>query len=494
MKKTKLPWSNIAQSFWAVAGAVSIRTKILGMVLGLMLVLGVGITLQVRSVLIKNLERHLEEESIAIARDTAARATDMILINDIFSLHQLLRDTVEVNEDVRYTFILDPNNQIIAHTFGEGFPLDLINANDCSECSRQNTKILTTNEGRIWDTAVQIYDGQAGEVRVGLSDARINQILDTVTTNLLFTTLGVSLVGVAAGGLLTWILTKPILALVQSAQAVGKGDLSQKVESWADDEIGALADAFNVMTDDLKRAEKARAERDRLRAQLLERVIHAQEDERKRISRELHDETGQALTALMVGLRAVRDLCPDPEIRARATDLRELAAQTLDEVHNLALELRPSALDDLGLTAALDRYVVDFSKRYQVNVDFAVHGIESSRLPAPIEIALYRIIQESLTNIVRHADATMASVLIEIRDGHVIAIVEDNGRGFDPSAKVGNRAKLGLYGMQERVKLLGGSFTIESTMGSGTSIFIDFPLNKEFASDQVISASRPEHG
>lgn len=494
MKETKLLWSKIVQSFWAVAGAVSIRTKILGMVLGLMLVLGFGIALQVRSVLIKDLERHLEEESIAIARDTAARATDMILINDVFSLHQLLMDTVEVNEDVRYAFVLDPNNQVIAHTFGAGFPLELINANGCSECTRQNIKILSTNEGRIWDTAVPIYDGQAGEARVGLSDARINNILDAVTTSLLITTFAVSLVGVAAGGLLTWILTKPILALVQSAQAVGRGDLTQKVESWADDEIGALADAFNVMTDDLRHAEQARAERDQLRAQLLERVIQAQEEERKRISRELHDETGQALTALMVGLKAVRDLCPDPAIRARATELRDLAAQTLDEVHNLALELRPSALDDLGLTAALDRYVADYSARYQINVDFAVRGIESNRLPAPIEIALYRIIQESLTNVVRHADATIASVLIEIREDHVIAIVEDNGRGFDPSAKDGNRNKLGLYGMQERVKLLGGNFTIESTPGSGTSIFIDFPLNEELASDQAMSAKRPEHG
>jgi signal transduction histidine kinase len=449
MNIAKQNWPSIAQSFWAVAGAVSIRTKILGMVLGLMLILGFGITLQVRSVLIDDLEHHLEEESIAFARATAMRATDMILINDLFSLHELLRDTVELNDDVRYAFILDAQNRVIAHTFGEGFPLTLIAANGCSECTDHNTKIFETNEGRIWDTAVPISVGQAGVARVGSSDARINEILTT------------------------------------------RGDLSQKVERWADDEIGSLADAFNIMTDDLRHAEEARTERDRLRAQLLERVILAQEDERKRISRELHDETGQALTALMVGLRAVRDHCPDPAIRARATELRELASQTLDEVHNLALELRPSVLDDLGLVAALDHYVADYSQRYEIQVDFAVSGIEPNRLPAPIEIALYRIIQESLTNVGRHAEATTASVLIEVRNSRVITIIEDNGRGFDPSKNEGTRTKLGLYGMQERVKLLGGSFTIESTAGSGTSIFIDFPLSDESVNEQVTSIERP---
>jgi signal transduction histidine kinase len=494
MNIAKQNWPSIAQSFWAVAGAVSIRTKILGMVLGLMLILGFGITLQVRSVLIDDLEHHLEEESIAFARATAMRATDMILINDLFSLHELLRDTVELNDDVRYAFILDAQNRVIAHTFGEGFPPTLIAANGCSECTDHSTKIFETNEGRIWDTAVPISVGQAGVARVGSSDARINEILTTVTTSLVITTLGVSLVGVAAGGFLTWLLTNPILALVQAAQSVGRGDLSQKVERWADDEIGSLADAFNIMTDDLRHAEEARTERDRLRAQLLERVILAQEDERKRISRELHDETGQALTALMVGLRAVRDHCPDPAIRARATELRELASQTLDEVHNLALELRPSVLDDLGLVAALDHYVADYSQRYEIQVDFAVSGIEPNRLPAPIEIALYRIIQESLTNVGRHAEATTASVLIEVRNSRVITIIEDNGRGFDPSKNEGTRTKLGLYGMQERVKLLGGSFTIESTAGSGTSIFIDFPLSDESVNEQVTSIERPQHG
>jgi signal transduction histidine kinase len=494
MKDIKLLWSNLTNPFWAFAGAVSIRTKILGMVLGLMLLLGFAVAVQVRSVLINDLEHHLEEESIAFAREIAAQATDMILINDQFSLHKLLADTVEVNEDVRYAFALDPNNQVIAHTFGDGFPIGLIDANRCLGCPHQNTKILATNEGRIWDTVVPIYDGHAGEIRVGSSDARINYILSTVTTSLIITTLGISLIGVAAGGLLTWILTKPILALVQSAQAVGKGDLGQKVDSWAEDEIGALADAFNVMIDDLKHAEEAHAERDRLRAQLLEKVIHAQEEERKRISRELHDETGQALTALIVGLRAVKDLSSDPAIRARSIELRELAAQTLDEVHNLALELRPSALDDLGLIAALDRYVSDYSKRYTINVDFAVRGIEPRRLPAPIEIALYRIIQESLTNIVRHAEATMVSVLIEIRDGHVISVVEDNGRGFDRYTNETNKGKLGLYGMQERVELLGGRFTIETAVGRGTSIFIDFPLQEAMLRDQSISVTEPKHG
>jgi len=223
--------------------------------------------------------------------------------------------------------------------------------------------------------------------------------------------------------------------------------------------------------------------RDLLRGQLLERAIAVQEDERQQIARELHDQTGQALTSILVWLRALEaeaespagvTLSPD-----RLLELKAIVADTLDGVRNLAMDLRPSVLDDLGLVPALQRYVRTCQERHHLAVDFQTVGLEGVRLPAPVETALYRIVQEALTNAAQHANASEAGLLLEARAGAVVAIVEDDGCGFDVSRLVsGEMAErwLGLSGMRERAELLGGRLTIESTPGAGTTLFIEVPL------------------
>lgn len=460
--------------FWRFAGSFSVRTKIMGIVLALVVLLGVGITVQVRGVLRLALEQRLQEQSISVARDVAARATDMILINDLFSLHQLLIETQANNPDVLYAFVADHNGTILAHTFGPGFPIGLLEANPVANNAHHHTVLLETDEGLVWDTAVPIFEGKAGVARIGLSEESMRMTVAALTGQMLLTTVMVSAVGIAAATWLTWVVTRPILDLKQAAEAVGQGDFQQSVTPWADDEIGELAHAFNLMTADLARAEQERAEREQLRSQLLEKVIAAQEEERRRIARELHDETGQSLTSLMVHLQMVNQQCPLPETREQLDGVRALVAQTLDNVHNLALELRPSVLDDLGLVAALRRYARDYRGRYSIEVDLEVVGV-AERLPPAVETAVYRIIQESLTNIARHAQATTASVLLEQRHNRIRAIIEDDGMGFDVEKVMGN-GRLGLYGMRERAELLNGTLTIESEPGQGTSIFVEVPL------------------
>lgn len=466
--------SQLFARLWHFAGAFSVRTKIMGIVLALVLLLGVGITVQVRGVLTQALEQRLQEQSISVARDVAARATDMILINDLFSLHQLLIETQLNNPDVRYAFVTSQDGAVLAHTFGAGFPRDLLDVNPVTVSDHHQTMLLQTDEGLVWDTAVPIFEGKAGVARIGLSEEGMQATVTTLTGQMLLTTVMVSAVGIAAATLLTWVVTRPIIELKQAAEAVGQGDFQQHVTPWAGDEIGELAEAFNAMTVDLAQAEQERVERDQLRSQLLEKVITAQEDERRRIARELHDETGQSLTSLMVRLQMVNQQCPLPDIREQLDGVRALVAQTLDGVHNLAVELRPSVLDDLGLAAALRRYVQDYQARYPVEVDLVVMGLEE-RLPAAVETAVYRIVQESLTNIARHAQAQTVSVLVERGHGRIRAIIEDDGVGFDEEA-AGKNGRLGLYGMRERAELLNGTLTIESTPGQGTSIFIEVPL------------------
>ena len=461
--------------FWHYAGAVSIRTKIMGIVLGLVLLLGAGVTLQMRAGLFRVLEARLAEQSVSVARDLAARSTDLILVNDLFALHQLLRETQENNPDLRYAFIVDHEGVVLAHTFGEGFPADLLTANLVAPTEHHATQILQTDEGSIWDTAVPIFEGQAGTARIGLSEESVYDSVALLTGQVMLSTVLVSAVGIAAATWLTWIVTRPILALKQAAQTVGQGDFSQHVTPWANDEIGELAQAFNAMTIDLGRVDQERSEREQLRSQLLEKVISAQEEERRRIARELHDETGQSLTSLMVRLQTLNQQCVLPELRPQIEEVRQLVAHTLEEVHNLSVELRPSVLDDLGLIAALQRYIQDYQHRHQIDVDFVVLGLGEERLPATIETALYRIVQEGLTNVARHAQAETVSVLLEQHVGRVRTIIEDDGIGFDPNLAL-NGERLGLYGIRERAELLNGTLTIESNPKRGTTIFVEVPV------------------
>ncbi|MBI5966185.1 MAG: HAMP domain-containing protein [Chloroflexi bacterium] len=470
------------QRIWAIAGAVSIRSKILGIVLGFIILLGVGVMVQSRYALTATMTAQLEEQSVSVSRDLAARATDPILLNDLLGLHDLLNETLANNPNVRYAFIVDPQGQVIAQTFEGGFPLDLLNLNSVTSTEHHHTALIQTNEGLVWDTAVPILDGKIGAARIGLSDASMRAALSTLTTQLLLTILLVSATGVLVAVFLTWILTRPIITLVNATKSVAIGDFSPRVPRWADDEIGDLADAFNAMIDELARTDELRREREVLRRQLLEKVITTQEDERRRIARELHDSTSQNLTSLIVGLRIMETNCAQCAAQSKATDLRQVASKTLDEVHDLSIRLRPRVLDDLGLAAALERLVSEWQARYKTPVDVAIQL--SERLPGDVETAIYRIMQETLTNIARHAQAHSASILVERRGDVVRAIVEDDGIGFDVNTNHGER-HLGLLGMRERAELLNGTLTVESAPEHGTSIFIEIPLNPRLSGEGV---------
>ncbi|MBI3169708.1 MAG: HAMP domain-containing protein [Chloroflexi bacterium] len=467
---------NFFRRIWGIAGAVSVRSKILGIVLGFIVLLGAGVTIQSRYALTATMTAQLEEQSVSVSRDVAARATDPILLNDLLGLHDLLDETLANNPNVRYAFIVDPQGQVIAQTFEGGFPLDLLTLNSVDPNEHHHTALIQTNEGLIWDAAVPILDGKIGTARIGLSDASMQSALSTLTAQLLLTALLVSATGVVVAVFLTWILTRPIFALVSATQSVAKGDFTPRVLRWADDEIGDLAEAFNAMIEELARTDELRREREVLRRQLLEKVITTQEDERRRIARELHDSTSQNLTSLIVGLRIMETNCAQCAAQSKATDMRQVASKTLDEVHDLSMRLRPRVLDDLGLAAALERLVSEWQARYKTPVDVAIQLNE--RLPGDVETAIYRIVQEALTNIVRHAQAHSASIMVERRGDIVRAIVEDDGVGFNSKTNHGER-HLGLLGMRERAELLNGTLTIESAVERGTSIFIEIPIQSE---------------
>jgi PAS domain S-box-containing protein len=208
---------------------------------------------------------------------------------------------------------------------------------------------------------------------------------------------------------------------------------------------------------------------------LLNDVLSAQEEERRRIARELHDETAQTLTSLLVGLRAVEESQHLNQALEAAGTLRGLVAAALAGVQRMARGLRPSALDDLGLEEALERLSAETSRTTGFAVDLQVTGPRLPRLPEALETALYRVAQEALTNAGKHASPKHVSVLIHRTPSVVRLVIEDDGKGFD-QARAQSEIKLGLVGMRERMHLIGGAMTVESSSGHGTTISVSVPL------------------
>ena len=218
---------------------------------------------------------------------------------------------------------------------------------------------------------------------------------------------------------------------------------------------------------------RKQAEAERARSELLTRLVFAQEDERRRIGREMHDQFGEQLTALARKIRMLKDACGDRDDWRVHIESLELIAQQLDrDVDHLVWELRPTALDDLGLRAALANYVQSWSTRVGISATLHTSGLMDDRLPSEAETALYRIAQEALTNVAKHARAENVGVILERRADHVLLIVEDDGVGFDPGTAESPGQGFGLVGMQERAGLIGATLEIESSAGRGTTVFV----------------------
>lgn len=243
------------------------------------------------------------------------------------------------------------------------------------------------------------------------------------------------------------------------------------------DEDGTIIGWFGTATDieALKLAEAARQE-----SAILRRLAAAQEEERLRIARDLHDQLGQLITGLLLRVKHLEEPARGTAVAPLLPPVQALAIDMAKEAHRIAVNLRPTALEDVGLVPALERLVADWGRQTTVPAAFASSGLEQGRFPRPVEVALFRVVQEALTNVQKHADATQVSVIIEPRGNQIVLIVEDDGRGFAADAALGDpgQQRLGLLGMRERLARVGGTLEIESSPGSGTSVFARIPLTR----------------
>lgn len=472
-----LPWF---RRLWTIVGGVSIQIKVLGIVLGVILLLSAFVIVQMRAVLTNSLLRELSEQGVAISEGIGHEVSYLLERDQIDLVHFYLQDrqqhysSLSHNTVVPYIILEDATDQAIISAAGSAAPIDLSTMNVDFHLPPA-TQVAIGREVIEVITPLPEVDAL---LHLGLARTNIEQTVRSVVMQLLAITAVMIAIGFAAAIFLTWILTRPLLSLVSATAAVAQGDLSRRVPRWANDEIGELSTAFNRMMDSLQQAQEEQRERAELRERYVSGVILAQESERQRIARELHDSTSQSLTSLLVGLQNLKVAVNSPQCDRPIEELRQVVGRTLDEVRTLSWRLRPSALDDLGLVSALHHYIEDYHERYGIQVDFFVRGLQG-RLPPEMETSIYRIVQEGLTNIARYAQTDHASIILNRRQEEIRLIIEDNGIGFDPLLVEAQNRSLGLQGIRERAALLGGSLTIESQPGMGTSLFVEIPYTAD---------------
>jgi PAS domain S-box-containing protein len=287
--------------------------------------------------------------------------------------------------------------------------------------------------------------------------------------------------------------TRSILCvpLKSKGRVIGALEAINKKYGFSQDDLhllNALVASVATAIENARLFEQVRAGRAQLQT-LSRRLVEMQEAERAHVARELHDETGQALSSMLLNLGLLEQEADQPDtVIARTNEMIVMVDDMLENLHRLAMNLRPATLDHLGLVPALEQYIETFNQQYPIKAQFEAVGLGEGRLPPEAETALYRIVQESLTNVLRHAQATQADVLVERRDDQVVVIVEDNGAGFDPETAM-QTSRLGLLGMRERAEMLNGKLVIESAPGSGTTVLVEGPY--ETARSREASAKTP---
>jgi len=258
----------------------------------------------------------------------------------------------------------------------------------------------------------------------------------------------------------------------------GLFSLSKREAGYFNEDHVRLAEAMSsqasVAVENAVLFEQMQASAVRMRS-LSHRLVEAQESERRHIARELHDEAGQSLASLRFGLRLLeREIDEGGNAAGRVAELMQRTDAVIDGLHRLAADLRPPSLDPLGLEAALREYSRSAGSKFGLAVRFKARGFTSERLPMAVETALYRVVQEAMTNVVRHARATRVDVMAERRGDRVLVMVEDDGVGFEPH-QVQRGEHLGLLGLRERAEALGGTLTLESAPGAGTTVVVEVP-------------------
>ncbi len=321
---------------------VPLRLKIMGMAVGLILLFAGFTMLRVHNNLVATMASQLQSQSQLVAAELSAHARESVLINDLYGLTNILKNAVKNRPTLRYAFVVDDDGHVICHTFTDGFPGDLLHNTGHDNHWESAPRMLITNEGTVWDAFAAFGPGIAGGLRVGLTEAPSRRENVEFLQSLLANTIAMLGLAIFCSAILTWLIMRPIKKLVAATQSIQMGDYNIQVVDAAKDEVGQLIEAFNNMARQLQMAEVGRHEKENIRKDFLQRIIATQEGERKRIARELHDQTGQALASFMVELKVLEKSDEREQFLAGIARLRAAITGEMDALHDLAVELRPA--------------------------------------------------------------------------------------------------------------------------------------------------------
>ena len=460
--------------------------KILGIGFLTAILFGSVTLLQTRSSTSQILYQLLEQRTLSMGRSLADTIERPASIGDYYSIRRHLLEAQKTFPEIRYIIVRNSDEKIVATTFQDAVPPDLLKITSPLCPPQCDAQTIGSEEGILMDIRFPIVSGYAGSVQLGVLDRMVSHELASLTGKVLWGLFLCMAVGIGFAIMLTGILARPIHHLVQSANRIREGKFETRAKVFSSDEIGRLAVAFNQMAEGLMQYRQEVQAKEKARLSLIERTVQVQEDERKSISRELHDHFGQSLLALLLQVQSGCKHGPSKCDFANLPDslcsnIENTIRQIIDEVHRLAWGMRPSILDDYGLESALARHIEEVAKTAGLPIDYqhiSPNGLP--RLPSRIEVSLFRIAQEAITNIIRHSKASHASVVVLRQLNDVTMLIEDDGKGFDIAlAQEKGDQCLGLMGMKERVNLLGGGFVIESAPGEGTTIRVRIPLSEE---------------
>jgi two-component system sensor histidine kinase UhpB len=445
--------------------------------------------------------RHKKEMVNALRDRTGPNVTEVIervlrdamITRDLGQIKNMFQTLTDL-EDVKNIFLMNKLGEIIVHSRNEdiGRKLDMGDPT-CQICHRETTEILnktiilaSDEGGKIFRNVNPVLNREAchgchnpserviGVLVTDFSLASIeDQLEGELRKNILFLGLFILISISVISFTVNHLVISKVEQFVEAARRFGQGDLTRKITFRADDELQRLAESFNRMAGELKKKMKQEKK-------YISQIIDAQENERRRISRELHDELGQALTAIKYNLEMIERNLPEnlSEGKERLKEAETLSTQILGQLRQLSHDLRPPMLDDLGLLPTLRWYIENYGKRWNIKTHYEATGFRG-KLNPELETALYRVIQEALNNVAKHASADDVHIHLSCTDFAVMLTVTDNGIGFDPRKVLGSniqKREVGIKGMQERVFSLGGRIDIRSRPGGGTRITIEIPL------------------
>lgn len=473
---------------------LSLYYKINGIIIASLLVLSVIIGAVMIKTTANLLTKQIDRRGIEIGTSLAVLSSNDILLDDHYSLFERINKTKNTTEDVRYIVIIDYAGRLLAHTFGNGLPYGLpfetnsgISGNFEGEESGVRVTVFDSNEGPIREVTIPIENGSVGFVRVGMSEISTQKLLLDTAEEFFLLTLLICILAVAGATHLAHYIVQPIQSLAGVAQQIRQGNYAVQACVQEQDEVGRLALVFNDMAASLKKKETENNQlleelraKEAMRATLMNKIVTVQEDERKRISRELHDETGQSLASLLAYMKLLQSKLTEESHAELLLQARNVATSAMGQLRKMAVELRPPILDDLGITAAMAQYIENYRTQHNCRIEFLILK-DNMVLDDQVSLSLYRILQEGLTNIAKHAQATDIWIALDRVNTNVVLTIRDNGRGMDASelSHAYRDNRLGIHGMRERTELLGGCFDVSSQPDGGTMIRVILPMRLE---------------